>query len=127
MSIFSGVLSGASSSGGSSGIWGDVFKSVLGGISSYAGAKSSGKQAEKMSKLEAETALKIAQIQGLEARKKTAFEKDLEYYYKQQDNRNKRLALDSYGAFSKLSTFAPQGFTLPAVPVVPPKPAVGGY
>lgn len=109
-----------------SGGWGDVFKSVLGGLGSYATARSKEKSDTRLSKLEAETAIKIAEIQGLEARKKSQFEKDLEYYYKQQDNRNKRIALDTYGAFSKLGTYAPAGYVQPAIPVVPPKPGLGG-
>ena len=112
------------STGGTS-IWGDVFKAVLGGVVSYAGAKSKKKSDVESAKLDAELAIKLAGIQGMEGRKTSAFERELEYYYKQLDNKNKRIALDTYGAFSKLGTFAPAGYKLPAAPVVPAMPKPG--
>lgn len=113
-------FSSGSSSGGSS-IWGDIFKGVLGGLS----ATAAGKRKTKDLKFSAEQAIALAMTQGLEGRKTSAFERDLEYYYKRLDNKNKRIALDSYGAFSKLGTFAPSTYVQPAVPTVPTKPVPG--
>lgn len=123
MSWYSGLFSSTTSSGGgsSSGAWGDIFKAVLGGVSAY----SSSRSADKTSKNNTKDQIKLLGLQGIEARKTTQFEKELERYYSQLDKRDKRVALDTYGAFSKLGTYAPNNYTLPAVPVVPTKPVAG--
>jgi len=119
MSWFSNLFSsGSGSSGGGSsgsGWWG----AILSGVSSYASSRSASKGKNKDSK----DAIKLVGLQGLEARKTSAFERELDNYYKQKDNLEKRNALDTYGSFSKLSTYAPAGYTLPAKPVVPTKPS----
>ncbi len=114
-------MSWSSIFGGSTGMWGSIFS----GVASYAGAKSKGKTDAKTSAADAAAAIALAQTQGFESRKTSGFEKELEYYYKQLDNKNKRTALDSYGVFSKLGQFAPPGYQLPAAPVVPTKPTPG--
>lgn len=106
-----GVFSGSGGGGGSSGgtnWWGIA----LAGLGAAASGRASDKENDK----------NIART-GAEQRRSLAFEKDLDYYYKQLDNRNKRLALDkSYHPFSTMGSWAPQGYQDPAVPVVPTKP-----
>lgn len=119
MAWYSNLFGGdSSSSGGSgSGWWG----AILAGVSAY----SSSRSAEKGQKNDSKTQKEIVGLQGLEARRTSAFEKDLDYYYKQKDKLDKRRALDTYGSFSKLGTYAPNDYTLPALPVVPNKPNSG--
>lgn len=109
-------LFGGGSSGGSSGInWGDA---IIAGIGAYSSSRSSDKNNKNNSKLNKE----LVGLQGIEARKTTEFERALDYYYQQKDKLVKREALDTYGAFSRLSDYAPAGFALPAKPVVPTQP-----
>lgn len=116
MSWFSNLFSSGSSGGGSGSSW---WGAILSGVSSYASSRSADKSKDKDSK----DAIKLIGLQGLEARKTSAFEKELDRYYSQQDKLDKRNALDTYGKFSRLSTYAPAGYTLPAKPVVPTKPS----
>lgn len=115
MSWFSNLFSSGSSSSSGSSWWG----AILSGVSSYASARSANNTANNNSKNDRE----IVGLQGLEARRTSAFEKELDRYYSQQDKLDKRNALDTYGKFSRLSTYAPAGYTLPAKPVVPTKPS----
>lgn len=110
-SLFGGGGGGGSSSSSSSGgMWGDLMKGILGGI----GASSDAKSASKMS-------AESIRIGGEENRKTISFAKDLEDFYNKRDKRDKRVALDSYGQFSKLREWKPD-YVAPAVPVVPTRP-----
>jgi len=116
-SLFSGDSYGSGGSGSGTNWWG----AILSGISSYSQSRSDSKGRKNDTKAQKE----IVGLQGLEARRTSAFEKDLDYYYKQKDKLDKRRALDTYGSFSKLGTYAPDDYTLPALPVVPNKPNAG--
>lgn len=109
MSWFSSIFSGGSSSGGSGFDW---TGAVLRGVSAYAASRST-----------ASSNKQNTQQSGQEDRKTIAFEKSLEDYYDAKRRREKRDALDTYHSFSKLSSYAPAGYTLPAKPVVPTKPS----
>lgn len=91
-----GGSSGGQSSGGTSSIYGDLFKGILSGVGASAAAKGDLAMAKEVTK-----------IKGLEDRKTTAFEAELLDYYKQRDNSRKFKALDQYGQFSRVSKFAP--------------------
>lgn len=110
--------SGGSGSGGSGTNW---WGAILAGVSAYSSSRST----EKGQKNDAKTQKEIVGLQGLEARRTASYEKELDYYYKQKDKLDKRRALDTYGSFSKLGTYAPNDYTLPALPVVPTKPNAG--
>jgi hypothetical protein len=117
MAWYSSFLGGSGSSGGS-GSGFDWSGLILAGVSAYSQSRSSSNQ----SKNDAKTQKEIVGLQGAEARRTMDFEKSLDRYYSQMDKRDKRLALDTYGSFSRLRDYAPAGYTLPAVPVVPDKP-----
>lgn len=116
MAWYSSFLGGSGSGGSSSGT--DWTGLILAGVSAYSQSRSS----DKKDKNDAKTQKEIVGLQGAEARKTLEFEKSLDRYYSQMDKRDKRLALDTYGKFSRLRDYAPTGYTLPAVPVVPDKP-----
>lgn len=116
MAWYSSLFGGGTSTGSTS-IWGDVLKGVIGGIGAAGAASSANKQDDKNNK----QALEAIDRTGLQQRKSTAFEADLLDYYKQQDNQRKRIALDTYGQFSTMSRVAP-GYVKPAPPVLGPKP-----
>ena len=109
MSFLSGVgsfVSGLFGGGGG----GDIFKAILGGIGGSADAK-----------LKMEMAKETAKIQGTEQRKSLDFSAQLEDFYNQKNKARKRLALDSYGAFSLHKRYAPTLKPTAAVEV-PTKP-----
>lgn len=108
MSWFSSIFSGGGSSGGGF----DWTGAVLSGISAYAQSRSSSSSSKQNT-----------QLTGAEQRKTIAFEKSLEDYYDAKRRLEKRNALDTYHSFSKLSSYAPAGYALPAKPVVPTKPS----
>lgn len=105
MSFLSSIGNFFTSDGGS-----DIFKAILGGIGGSAD-----------SKLQMEMAKETAKIQGTEQRKSLDFSAQLEDFYNQKNKARKRLALDSYGAFSLHKRYAP---TLkPTAPVeIPTRP-----
>lgn len=106
-----GVFGGSSGGGGGSGGF-DWTGALIAGIGAYSSSRSSDKNQSKNVK---ET--------GREARRTEAFGRELDYYYGQLDKMNKRKALDStYNAFSRLGSYAPQGYTGTPMPVVPNKP-----
>lgn len=116
MAWYSNLFSSGSSSGSSS-IWGDVIKGVIGGIGA-AGASSS---ENKKDNRDAAQALDAIDRSGLQQRKTSAFEAELMDYTKQLDNQRKRVALDTYGQFNTMSRVAP-GYKKPVAPVLGPKP-----
>lgn len=89
--------------------WGDL----LSGVAAVAGSSSD----KKKDKTDQKQALEVIKASGDQALRKSAFEKQLEDYYKQKDTYNKRVAIDSYGQFSKLQARAP---SYQAKPVVAP-------
>lgn len=106
---------GSSGGGGGTNWWG----AAIAGIASYASSRSANKNASK-------NASKELREGGIEARRTSAFDRDLDYYYEQLDKSNKRKALDSaYHPFSKFASFAPSGYKDPALPTVPSKPNAG--
>ena len=105
MAWYSGISNYFNSGSG----WGDL----LSGVAAVAGS-SSDKKKDKTDHKQAIEVIKEAAIQDM---RKSAFEKQLEDYYKQKDTYNKRVAIDSYGQFSKLQARAP-GYQ--AKPVVAP-------
>lgn len=106
-----GLFGGGDSGGGTgSNLWGDLMKGILGGI----GASADAKQNAKFSTGQ-------IRVGGEENRKTVSFAKDLEDFYKKRDSRDKRVALDSYGQFSRLREWKPD-YVAPAVPTVPTRP-----
>ncbi len=117
---FSGGSSGGSSGGGSS-IWGEVAKGVLGGLS----AKAASKESKETSREGYAASLEAERQRGIEGRRSTSFEADLLDYYKKKDNKEKRLALDTYGQFATLRSWKPNYVNTPQ-PVTPARPAPEG-
>lgn len=104
--VLGGLFGGGDSSQGGGNIWGQM---LAGGLNGYAQAGLS----EEMLK-----------IKGKEDRMSTAFEAQLIDHYKQRDKVRKRQALDTYGQFSTIKSFAPNYQDTPA-PELPPQPQVG--
>lgn len=98
---------GGGSSGGGTG---DIFKMILGGLGSSA-------------EMNAQRGMSAEQIKltGAESRKNASYAADLADFYKQKDNRNKRIALDTYGQFSTLRGWKPD-YVEPPVPTLPARP-----
>lgn len=117
MAWYTNMFSSSSSSGGSSSIWGDVIKGVIGGI----GAAAASNSADKKDTKDAKQGLEAIDRSGLQQRKTSAFEAELMDYMKQLDNQRKRVALDTYGQFNTMSRVAP-GYKKPVAPVLGPKP-----
>lgn len=69
--------------------WGNVFGAVLGGASSYLGAKSEEKAAERNVALE-----------GAEARKTIGFQKELDKYYVDKDRQERGAALTNFRKYN---------------------------
>lgn len=107
MSWLSNLFGGSGGGGGSSSIWGDIFKSILGGVGSSADAK-----------LGVEMAEKKARIEGTEDRKTLDFTSQLNDYNAQLGKQRKRTALDTYGQFDLTKRWAPTAnITTPPVQV----------
>lgn len=94
--LLGGSGGGGQTAGGTSSVYGDLFKGILSGVGASAAAKGDLAMAKE-----------VTQIKGQEDRKTTAFEAELLDYYKQRDNSRKFKALDQYGQFSRVSKFAP--------------------
>ena len=116
MSWFTSLFSG--SSGGSSSNF-DWTGALLSGISAYSSSRAASRTASDNNK----ASIEGIKTQGSESRRTIAYEKALNDYYTQKDKLAKRKALDTYGSFSKLSSYAPSGYALPALPVVPSMPS----
>lgn len=82
---------------------GSGWSDLLSGVAAVAGSSSD----KKKDKTDYEQSLGIVRETGNQALRKSAFEKQLEDYYKSKDTYNKRVAIDSYGQFSKLKARAP--------------------
>ena len=95
MAWYSGISNYFSSGSG----WGDL----LSGVAAVAGSSSD----KDKDKTDYKQALGLVVEQGNQSLRKSAFEKQLEDYYKSKDTYNKRVAIDSYGQFSKLQARAP--------------------
>jgi hypothetical protein len=110
--LASGLLGGGSGGSGGDGgnIWGQM---LMGGLQGYASTKT-------------QSALTKEQIQenGRQTRLNTAYEAQLVDFYKQRDKVRKRQALDTYGQFSTMNSFAPNA--TPAPPIEMPTYPQGG-
>lgn len=115
----SGGSSGGSSGGGS--VWGDIAKGVLGGLS----AKAASKEQRESTREGYAANLEAERQRGIESRRSTSFEADLLDYYKKKDNKEKRLALDTYGQFATLRNWKPNYVNTP-MPTVPARPLPEG-
>lgn len=107
--------------GGSSGAnTGNIFSAMLGGIQGSADAK----LAEAMVNKQGEWKLRDTQESGRQQRLTLDFTEQLKDFNAQKEKARKRAALDTYGAFSLTSRYAP---SMPATPQVqiPTKPTVG--
>lgn len=85
---------------------GSGWSDLLSGVAAVAGSSSD----KKKDKTDYDQALGLVKETSTQGMRKSAFEKQLEDYYKQKDTYNKRVAIDSYGQFSKLQARAP-GYT----------------
>lgn len=99
--------------------WSDLLGGVMAGIGGAAAAD----RADDTASQGHEWALALGALKGDQDRRTSLFEKQLEDYYKQKDNYNKRVALDTYGQFSVQNRRSP-GYTKPAAPVVPQMPSL---
>ena len=104
MAWYSGISNYFSSGSG----WSDL----LSGVAAVA-ASSSDKKQDKTDQKQALELIKATGDQGL---RKSAFEQQLVDYSKKKDTFDKRVAIDSYGQFSKLQARSPN---------YKPKPIVG--
>lgn len=109
MAWYSGISNYFSSGSG----WSDL----LSGVAAVASSSSD----KKKDKTDFEQALQTIDRTGLNQRKSTAFERDLEDYYKQADTQRKRIAIDTYGQFSKLQARTP-GYKPKPIAALPTKP-----
>ena len=124
-----GNFDGGGSGGGSSGFnWSSLFGSGSGGASGSSsgiwGALLSGLSGAAKGYMSGKDLKEGYEAQGKEQRKTSAFEADLLDYYKQKDKVRKRTALDTYGQFSHLSTYAPDYAAAPPIDM-PTKPVAG--
>jgi uncharacterized protein YcfJ len=121
-----GGLSGAVSSGGSSGMdwgsmfnsssgsgWGGFFGNVLGGMFGGGSGEGGGNIWGQMlagglnGQAQAGMSIEMMKQKGIEDRMTTQYEAQLIDFYKQRDKRDKRVALDTYGQFSDIKKFQP--------------------
>lgn len=96
---------------------GDGWAAILGGVS--AAASSSGDKDKD--KTDFRQAQQLVKDQGEQARRTSAFERDLMAFTKKEDTYNKRIAIDSYGQFSKLQQRVP-GYVPKPISALPAKP-----
>ena len=119
-SIWSSLGNGVSNYFSSGSGWSDIFKGVLGGAGAAGASASDAKSAKELHKY----ALEQLDRAGYQQRKTADFEAQLLDFYKRADTmRNRKIALDSYGQFSKISQYNPnyvRGADAPA----PVKPTV---
>lgn len=94
--------------GGSSGSGGNIYGSLLGGLSGAADALISKEAVEE---------------QGKQSRKTLDFQAALEDYYNQKNKVRKRAALDTYGQFSTMNRWAPGAQSAPSID----QPSKPGY
>lgn len=100
--------------------WSDIFSGLMSGIGA-AGQASSDKD---KAKFDARAAIELVGKQGLEARKTKDFEAQLlDFYERSETMRDRKVALDSYGQFSKIRDYAPNYVRGPD-PAAPVKPVV---
>ena len=90
---------------------GDGWGALLSGVAAVAGSSSD----KKKDKVDAKQALELVKEQGNQALRKSAFEQQLVDFSKKQDTFNKRVAIDSYGQFSKLQQRSPNYVPKPIV------------
>lgn len=90
---------------------GDGWGALLSGIGAAAGSSSD----KKKDAIDAKQALELVKEQGTQDLRKSAFEQQLVDYAKKQDTFNKRVAIDSYGQFSKLQQRSPNYVPKPIV------------
>lgn len=98
-----GLLSGIGSlfsGGGGAGSGGNIYGSLLGGLSGAADALISKEAVEE---------------QGKQSRKTLSFQASLEDYYQQKNKVRKRAALDTYGQFSTMNRWAPGAQAAPSI------------
>ena len=109
----SSLLNGAKGYFSSGQGWG----ALLSGIGAAAGSSSD----KKKDATDAKYALELVKEQGNQALRKSAFEQQLVDYGKALDTNKKRVAIDSYGQFSKLQQRSPNYVPKPiaAAPVMP--------
>lgn len=113
-----GLFSGGGG-GSSSGMWGNIFQGLLGGLGSMASGGGGGGGGNGLS---AEQQVGMIWHQGEEVRKNAGYAAQLADYAQQKDKVRRRAALDNYGQFSLLKRYAPN-YQQPAPVDLPPKPA----
>lgn len=100
--------------------WSDIFKGLLGGAAAAGSSSSDTKAAKELHKY----ALEQLAAQGTEARKTMDYEAQLKDFYNRQDvMRERKVALDNYGQFSRVAQWNPNYQRGPD-PVMPTKPTV---
>jgi hypothetical protein len=117
MAWYSGITSGISNYFSSGSGWSDIFKGILGGVSNYAGQQ----QATYNDKLDFNQNKELIGLQNLEARRNSRFEQQLKDYAQDRDTYKNRVALDTYGQFSNVKSYAPN-YVPPAAPTAPVLP-----